>query len=87
MSTPTYVIEIVTATWGTGRMAWDVRGRNGCKGCGAPNAKNLGRYVEAFEASTRAGGANEHLGEAEVVWAAVSRNYGGSPAIAEYRKG
>jgi len=51
---------------------------------GRPNALSLAKYVENFEASTREGGANEHLGPTTVTRAAIKRNVLGGAILATY---
>jgi hypothetical protein len=57
-----------------------------CNQSGRPTDANLARYVEAFEASTRPGGCNAHLGEQYVSSAYVKVNSGyDGQVVATYR--
>ena len=52
-----------------------------CNESGRPTDANLARYVAAFEASTRPGGCNAHLGEQHVSSASVRVNSGTNGAV------
>ena len=51
---------------------------------GMPTGDNLRKHVEGFEASTREGGVNAHLGEVRVPRAAIRLNDGSRQLVAEY---
>jgi hypothetical protein len=53
-------------------------------GYGAPTPANLRKYVQRFEASTKPGGANAHLGETRIVLARIV-NQDTNETVAEYK--
>lgn len=57
-----------------------------CKRYGRPTEANLRKYVESFEASTRPGGCNAHLGIEVVARAEVRLNDGSGKVVAEYKR-
>lgn len=73
------IVVEMTITNAAGKLAictpseWRSKTRRQLPGMGTPNAANLGRYIEGFEASTRAGGPNAHLGTQTVVSARIVR--------------
>ena len=67
-------------------MGWDVNGRHGYQGKGKPNAENLKKYVEAFEASTKPGECNGHLGVTKVLAAQIVKQ-STDDVVATYKAG
>lgn len=70
--------------------AWKPRAKYGIPGDGAPNAKNLAKFVAGYNASFEPGGANAHLSEAVGftvrIWhAAIYENCAGGEMVAEYK--
>jgi hypothetical protein len=59
-------------------MSWN------CRRDGRPTAANLQKFVESFEASTRPGGVNAHLGATTVTKAMIMLNDGSRKLVAEY---
>jgi hypothetical protein len=55
-----------------------------CRRDGRPTDANLARYVESFEASTRPGGVNAHLGETRILRAVIAVNEYGGDVVARY---
>jgi hypothetical protein len=77
-TTPTYVVMIHVPGVRYTPAAWN------CRRDGRPTEANLRKYVESFEASTRPGGANAHLGEETVAFARLMRNDGSREVVAYY---
>jgi hypothetical protein len=76
-TTSKYVVHIVEAGLAQGLpISWN------CKRDGRPTDANLAKYVEAYEASTRRGGMNEHLGATTVMNARI--NELGGATVAAY---
>jgi hypothetical protein len=74
--TPKYSLEVeVAGPFRVTPAAWRAE-------YGRPNCITLAKYVETFEASTRPGGANAHLGPTTVVSARIRRNVPGGAVIA-----
>lgn len=57
-----------------------------CKRNGRPTEASLRKYVESFEASTRPGGVNAHLGIEVVARAEIRLNDGSGKIVAEYKR-
>ena len=77
--TSKYAISITVPGYSYSLAAWR------CNQSGRPTAANLAAYVEAFEASTRPGGCNAHLGAQRVTRAHVKVNSGyDGRIVAEY---
>lgn len=76
-STPTYRIEMVATGGSYTPAAWPT------KHLGRPGPSSLLLYVSTFEASTREGGVNAHLGAVTVKSAKVIRQSTGE-VVAEY---
>lgn len=78
--TPKYALSIkISGNCTASKMAWS------CRDAGRPTDRNLAKWVEGFEASTRPGGCNAHL-RPTVVWSAVvTRNNGSNEVVAEYK--
>lgn len=57
-----------------------------CKRDGKPTTVSLGKYVESFEASTRPGGVNAHLGVEVVSSAQIRLNDGSRKIVTEYTR-
>ena len=75
--TPKYAVHLTLA--GNTQLtdaAWRPRAQYGRPGDGRPTNRNLARYVEALEASTRPGGVNEQIGPVVVLNAVIYRNDG-----------
>lgn len=83
-TTPTYVVRIFDGRYGYTPSAWRVTSKTQVRADGRPTADNLKRYVESFEASTRPGGANAHLGETKILRATITRNFPGAQPVATY---
>lgn len=71
-TTPTFAVTAMYyhangGRWGSTPYGWDSKRE------GRPSDATLARHVAAFEASTRQGGANAHLGAATVLRARVVR--------------
>jgi hypothetical protein len=60
-------------------MSWN------CKRDGRPTEANLRRWVESYEASTRPGGVNAHLGPETITRARILLNDGSGKLVAEYK--
>ena len=73
-----YVVDISTPGYRWTPAAWN------CRTMGRPTAANLRRHVEGFEASTRPGGVNAHLGATLVTRASIRRNALGGAVVATY---
>jgi hypothetical protein len=82
-TTPTYVVQISDGVHYYTASAWRVTSRTQVRADGRPTTANLKRYVESFEASTRPGGVNAHLGETTVKRARINHNITGT-LVAEY---
>jgi hypothetical protein len=85
--TPAWVVEIRTDGRGGYTPApWNVRSQPNRPGYGRPTDANLAAYVARFEASTRPGGVNAHLGAETVRRAWVRRNgaWGTGETVARY---
>lgn len=68
-------IKITTSDGATSTACeWYTRGRNGRPADGKPTVENITRWVEAYEASLRAGGSNAHLGIHSVVTAVIKHH-------------
>lgn len=78
-TTPAYVVQIADGRYRYAGSAWVVATD------GKPTEANLRRYVESFEASTRPGGANAHLGEVRVLRASIRRNVPAGQTVATYQ--
>lgn len=83
--TPRYVCEIVVPGTYHTPMSWDVKSRYGARGYGKPTDANLKKYVEGFEASTKPGGVNAHLGETIVTSARIIDQFEGG-VVATYKQ-
>ena len=71
-----YTIQITTSDGnGSSPMEWRIKKRCWMPADGKPTVENITRWVETYEASLRAGGANAHLGIHSVVTAVV-RHHG-----------
>jgi hypothetical protein len=76
--TPKYVVEVeVSGPYRHTRAPWR-------REYGRPNAIDLGKYVAKFEASTRPGGANEHIGPTTVLRARIKLNVAGGATVATF---
>lgn len=77
-TTTKYQVRIKVSGYGFPPMSWN------CKRDGRPTGANLKKFVESFEASTRPGGCNAHLGATTVTKAAICLNDGSRKKVAEY---
>lgn len=77
-TTTKYQVRLKVSGYGFPPMSWN------CKRDGRPTAANLQKFVESFEASTREGGVNAHLGATKVTRAAIMLNDGSRKLVAEY---
>ena len=77
--TSRYAVQVIVPGYRYSPACWN------CRRDGRPTAANLARYVESFEASTRAGGCNAHLGETRVREACVRVNEYAGTVVATYR--
>ena len=75
-----YQISLLTAGVGFTPYSWN------CRRDGRPTEANLRKHVESFEASTREGGVNAHLGEVTVLRAVIRLNDGRGKVVAEYKR-
>lgn len=75
IATSKYAVSITVPGYSYSLAAWR------CNQSGRPTDANLTRYVQAFEASTQAGGCNAHLGEQHVTRAYIKVNSGYDGAI------
>lgn len=71
--TPTYRVAIRTTQGHYTPMEWQVRGRYGMRGYGAPTAANLAAFVHQLEASHEPGGVNAHVGPTMILQATIVR--------------
>lgn len=81
--TPKYRLEMQLVGFLNTSSVWDVTSRGMIKGKGKPTADNLRKEVEAFEASTRPGGVNAHLGPIKVSRAEIIHQKSGA-TVAQY---
>ena len=77
-TTTKYQVRIKVDRYGFPPMSWN------CRRDGRPTAGNLRKFVESFEASTRPGGVNAHLGSTTVTKAMIMLNDGSRKLVAEY---
>jgi hypothetical protein len=77
-TTTKYQVRLKVSGYGFPPMSWN------CKRDGRPTAANLKKFVESFEASTRKGGANAHLGATTVSRAAICLNDGSRKVVVSY---
>lgn len=75
--TPAYAIEVVVDRGYWTPAAWP-------KQAGRPTAANLAKYVALTEASTQAGGCNEHLGPTKILKAEIFTNRGEKKLVASW---
>jgi hypothetical protein len=73
-----------TGTHRTTAMEWRTRARGQAPAYGRPTAENLKAYVEHFEASTKEGECNSHLG-VTVVFSAFIKDQRTGETLATYR--
>jgi hypothetical protein len=76
-TTPTFRVEMKATGGAYTPAAWPT------KHLGRPSDSTLAAYVESFEASTREGGVNAHLG-AVTVWSAKVIRQSNSQVVASY---
>lgn len=74
-ATSKYAVSITVPGYRYTLAAWR------CNQSGRPTQANLAKYVHAFEASTKPGGCNAHLGEQHVTSAYIKVNSGYDGAI------
>lgn len=85
-TTPKYVWEIHARGTVMTPAAWRVKAQYGAKGYGTPNAANLAKAVEAYNASLAPGECNAHLGERyKATYALVRLNEIAAPPLAEWK--
>jgi len=82
-TTPTYIVKIIDGRYGYEPFAWLTTSKTQIRADGKPTADNLKRWVESFEAATKPGGVNAHLGETKIRRAAILHNMTRQP-VAEY---
>lgn len=82
-TTPTYTVTLRVPGFYFTPAAWRVTSRTQIPADGRPTEANLARYVDSFEASTRLGGANAHLGATRVARAFITDQRTGHK-VAEY---
>jgi hypothetical protein len=73
-----YVYELDTPGYRYSPASWN------CRQNGRPTAANLAKHVAGFEASTRPGGCNSHLGATVVTGARIRRNEYRGEVVARY---
>jgi hypothetical protein len=78
-ATSKYAVSVTVPGYSYSLAAWR------CKQSGRPTEANLTAYIEAFEASTRPGGANAHLGEQRVTSAYIKVNEYNGRTVAKYQ--
>ena len=77
-ATSKYAIQLVVPGYRYSPACWN------CRRNGRPTAANLIRYIESFEASTRPGGCNAHLGETRVSSAYIRLNEYAGQVVASF---
>lgn len=78
-TTPKYVVDMKIRKGMTTPAAWTVKQH------GKPTAKNLAKYVDAYNDSVMPGGVNQHLGDGSTAtWAGIRENNLHASYIAEW---
>lgn len=77
--TPKYVVDVQIKMGIATPAAWEI------KEYGKPTVNNLKKYIEAYNQSLMAGGANQHIGSRGMAtWAGIRENAPNSPYIVEW---
>jgi hypothetical protein len=83
ITTPKYAVEFFEVHTASGPTHWTPMGWNS-KQAGRPTPANLAKFIDGYEASTRPGGVNAHIGPTVIGEARIVRNDGSHALVAGY---